>query len=79
MVLGDTCTCVCCFCAVKIAAQPAHSDEDKPMFVAVEITHWRLKYDVLTTVDREDLADVGAAHFVKTVLHDKTFSAQSSG
>ncbi|KAI0560606.1 Lipoate synthase [Gracilaria domingensis] len=61
MVLGDTCTRGCRFCAVNTAAQPAAPDEDEPFNVAAEIAQWGLKYVVLTSVDRDDLRDGAGA------------------
>ncbi|CAN8073765.1 unnamed protein product [Agarophyton chilense] len=76
MVLGDTCTRGCRFCAVNTAAQPAAPDEDEPFNVAAEIAQWGLKYVVLTSVDRDDLPDGGASHFAKTVQYIKVLKPQ---
>eukprot|EP00310_Coccolithus_braarudii_P023791 CAMPEP_0183351074 /NCGR_PEP_ID=MMETSP0164_2-20130417/23345_1 /TAXON_ID=221442 /ORGANISM="Coccolithus pelagicus ssp braarudi, Strain PLY182g" /LENGTH=372 /DNA_ID=CAMNT_0025523169 /DNA_START=67 /DNA_END=1185 /DNA_ORIENTATION=- len=67
MLLGDTCTRGCKFCAVKTSATPAPPDEDEPMKTADAVARWGIDYVVLTSVDRDDLADGGAGHFARTV------------
>lgn len=67
MLLGDTCTRGCKFCAVKTDAAPEPPDEEEPWNTADAVTHWGVDYIVLTSVDRDDLPDGGAAHFAQTV------------
>lgn len=67
MLLGDTCTRGCRFCSVKTSRQPAKPDPMEPENTAEAISRWGLGYVVLTTVDRDDLADSGAAHLAETV------------
>jgi len=67
MLMGDTCTRACRFCAVKTARRPPPLDPDEPENVATAIAAWGLDYVVLTSVDRDDLEDQGAAHFAETV------------
>jgi len=67
MLLGDTCTRGCKFCAVKTDAKPEPPDEDEPWNTADAIAKWGIDYVVLTSVDRDDLEDGGAAHFARTV------------
>ena len=67
MVLGDTCTRGCRFCAVKTHAQGAPVDAAEPEKVAEACVAMRLKYVVLTMVDRDDLPDGGAAHVAATI------------
>ena len=67
MVLGDTCTRGCRFCAVNTAATPAPPDENEPEATAEAVASWGVGYVVLTSVDRDDLPDGGAAHFARTV------------
>ncbi len=55
MLLGDTCTRGCRFCAVKTANAPPPLDPDEPVNVARAITQWGLDYVVLTSVNRDDL------------------------
>lgn len=67
MLLGDTCTRGCRFCAVKTARLPAPPDADEPRKSAESVKLMELDYVVLTSVDRDDLPDGGAAHFAATV------------
>lgn len=67
MVLGDTCTRGCRFCAVKTHAQGTPVDADEPEKVAEACTAMALQYVVLTMVDRDDLADGGAGHVAATI------------
>ena len=67
MLLGDTCTRGCRFCAVKTSTAPPPPDDGEPMRVAAEVATWGVTYVVLTSVDRDDLPDGGAAHFARTV------------
>lgn len=66
MVLGDTCTRACRFCAVRNGV-PEAVDGDEPRRVACAVKDLGLKYVVLTSVTRDDLPDGGAAHFAATV------------
>eukprot|EP00877_Chromochloris_zofingiensis_P002464 jgi/Chrzof1/12218/Cz06g25210.t1 len=74
MLMGDTCTRGCRFCAVKTSRAPPPLDADEPENVAKAIAAWGLDYVVLTSVDRDDLPDGGAAHIARTVqlLKEKT-------
>ena len=65
--VGDTCTRGCKFCAVKTDAAPEPPDEDEPLNTANAIAQWGIDYVVLTSVDRDDMPDQGAAHFAETV------------
>lgn len=67
MVLGDTCTRGCRFCAVKTHSRGTPVDADEPTKVAEACVAMGLKYVVLTMVDRDDLPDGGAAHVAATV------------
>eukprot|EP00635_Sarcinochrysidales_sp_CCMP3193_P012109 CAMPEP_0118902576 /NCGR_PEP_ID=MMETSP1166-20130328/7800_1 /TAXON_ID=1104430 /ORGANISM="Chrysoreinhardia sp, Strain CCMP3193" /LENGTH=349 /DNA_ID=CAMNT_0006841785 /DNA_START=27 /DNA_END=1077 /DNA_ORIENTATION=- len=67
MLLGDTCTRGCQFCNVKTSATPGPPDEDEPLKAAAAVANWDVDYVVLTSVDRDDLPDGGAAHFARTV------------
>lgn len=67
MIMGDTCTRGCHFCNVKTAHSPPPLDDDEPRRVATAIAEWGLSYVVLTSVDRDDIADQGAGHFASTV------------
>jgi lipoic acid synthetase len=66
MILGDTCTRACRFCAVK-SGRPSAVDEDEPGRMAGAVKSLGLKYVVLTSVTRDDLPDEGAVHFARSV------------
>ncbi|XP_051135252.1 lipoyl synthase 2, mitochondrial [Andrographis paniculata] len=72
MILGDTCTRGCRFCNVKTSRTPPPPDPNEPMNVAEAIVSWGLDYVVITSVDRDDLADQGSGHFAETVQNLKT-------
>ncbi|KAM0001813.1 putative lipoyl synthase [Helianthus debilis subsp. tardiflorus] len=67
MVLGDTCTRGCRFCAVKTSKNPAPPDPMEPQNTAEAVVSWGVDYIVLTSVDRDDLPDGGSGHFAETV------------
>ncbi len=67
MVLGDTCTRACKFCAVKANGKPAPPDPNEPTKLVTAVGEMKLDYLVLTAVDRDDLPDGGAAHFAACV------------
>ncbi|XP_063231895.1 lipoyl synthase, mitochondrial [Bacillus rossius redtenbacheri] len=71
MLLGDTCTRGCRFCSVKTSRAPPPPDPDEPRNTAAAIASWGLDYVVLTSVDRDDLADGGAGHLALTVREIK--------
>jgi lipoic acid synthetase len=66
MIMGDTCTRACAFCNVA-TGKPAALDADEPARVGKAVAALNLAHVVLTSVDRDDLADGGAAHFAATV------------
>ena len=63
MLMGDTCTRACSFCAVKTARLGTPLDPAEPARSAESVELMKLDYVVLTSVDRDDLPDGGAAHF----------------
>ncbi len=67
MLMGDTCTRGCRFCQVKTAARPPDLDPDEPRHVADAVRQLHLDYVVVTSVDRDDLPDGGAAHFADAI------------
>lgn len=77
MIMGDTCTRACRFCAVKTSKAPPPLDPMEPKNVAEAINEWGLDYVVLTSVDRDDLEDQGSNHFAETVRELKRSSARS--
>jgi lipoic acid synthetase len=66
MILGDTCTRACGFCAVK-TGRPTWFDDDEPRRVAEAIGQLGLEHVVVTSVARDDLPDGGAAAFAETI------------
>ena len=66
MVLGDTCTRACAFCNVR-TGMPGPLDSDEPRKVGESVALMGLKHAVITSVDRDDLDDGGAAHFAEVV------------
>ena len=66
MILGDTCTRACGFCAVK-TGRPEWNDEDEPRRVAEAVAVMGLEHCVVTSVCRDDLADGGAGIFAETI------------
>lgn len=67
MLMGDTCTRGCSFCAVKTARLPAPLDAAEPARSAESVALMELDYVVLTSVDRDDLPDGGASHFAACI------------
>ncbi len=66
MIMGDICTRRCPFCDVG-HGRPEPLDTDEPVKIAETIKAMALKYVVITSVDRDDLRDGGAAHFVECI------------
>ena len=67
MLLGDVCTRACKFCAVDTGNPRGRLDKKEPYKVAQSIKKMSLKYAVLTSVNRDDLADGGARHYSNTI------------
>jgi lipoyl synthase len=74
MLMGDTCTRGCRFCSVKTSKAPPPLDPHEPEHVAEALSRWGLGYIVMTSVDRDDLADGGARHWAETVRKIKSKS-----
>jgi len=66
MIMGDTCTRACAFCNVR-TGMPGQLDRAEPRNVAIAVAKVGLEHVVITSVDRDDLADGGANHFVETI------------
>jgi lipoic acid synthetase len=66
MIMGDTCTRSCSFCNVR-TGQPLGLEADEPARVADAVAKLGLRHVVITSVDRDDLADGGAAHFAAVI------------
>ena len=68
MVLGEVCTRRCAFCDVA-HGRPKPPDSNEPVQLARTIREMRLRYVVITSVDRDDLRDGGARHFAECIRH----------
>ncbi len=66
MIMGDTCTRACAFCNVKTGI-PEALVGNEPEKVADAVARMGLSHSIITSVDRDDLADGGAAHFARTI------------
>jgi len=73
MLMGDICTRGCRFCMVKSGNPKGELDIFEPLKIARAIAALRLKYVVITSVDRDDLPDGGAEHFASTVRAIKKY------
>lgn len=67
MIMGEVCTRACAFCNVA-TGKPEALDKLEPLRVGVAVHQMGLKHVVVTSVDRDDLPDSGADHFVKTIM-----------
>ena len=66
MIMGDTCTRACAFCNIRTGI-PLPLDADEPARVAQSVAKLGLQHVVITSVDRDDLEDGGAAHFAQVI------------
>jgi lipoic acid synthetase len=77
MILGDICTRRCPFCDVA-HGRPLAPDAEEPRHLAETIAALKLNYVVITSVDRDDLRDGGAAHFVACIQETRKVSPQTT-
>ena len=77
MILGDICTRRCPFCDVA-HGRPLAPDAEEPVHLADTIARLKLKYVVITSVDRDDLKDGGAQHFVDCIRAVRKRSSQTT-
>jgi lipoic acid synthetase len=77
MILGDTCTRACAFCNVK-TGMPQSVDLDEPRRVAEAVAKMGLEHVVITSVDRDDLADGGARHFADVINSIRALSPKTT-
>ena len=77
MILGDICTRSCKFCNVK-TGKPLPVDPDEPMHIARSVQLMKLKHCVITSVDRDDLADGGAAFWAETIRAIKKLNPETT-
>ena len=75
MIMGDTCTRSCKFCAVA-TGRPLALDAQEPQNVARWVKNLNLRHVVITSVDRDDLPDLGATHFAQTVAEVRRANPQ---
>ncbi len=77
MILGDVCTRACAFCAVT-SGRPQGLDQGEPGRVATAVAEMGLRHAVITSVDRDDLPDGGAAIFARTIqaIHEQVPGCQ---
>ena len=76
MIMGDLCTRRCPFCDVG-HGRPLPLDVEEPRHLAETIAKLKLKYVVITSVDRDDLRDGGAEHFVNCIRETRALSPQT--
>jgi lipoic acid synthetase len=77
MIMGDTCTRACAFCNVRTGL-PRALDRDEPARVAAAVGQLGLAHVVVTSVDRDDLSDGGAAHFARTIAAIRAASPRTT-
>ena len=77
MIMGEICTRACAFCNVA-TGRPNALDPNEPENVARAVKQMGLKHVVITSVDRDDLADGGAQHFVDTITAIREASPQTT-
>ena len=77
MIMGDICTRACSFCNVA-TGKPNNLDLSEPIRVAKSVARLNLNHVVITSVDRDDLYDGGADHFVATITDIRKYSPKTS-
>lgn len=77
MIMGDICTRRCPFCDVA-HGRPLELDKNEPKNLAQTIADMSLRYVVITSVDRDDLRDGGAGHFVECIQETRTLNPETT-
>ena len=77
MIAGDICTRRCKFCNTQ-TGRPLPLDPDEPTHVAESIALMKLSHAVITSVDRDDLPDLGAAHWAQTIREIKRLNPETT-
>ena len=77
MIMGETCTRACAFCNIKTGV-PNKLDPEEPKNLAEAVGKLGLKHVVITSVDRDDLDDGGAAHFSQCIEYIRTTSPETT-
>jgi lipoic acid synthetase len=78
MVMGSVCTRACRFCAVDTGNPKGWLDHEEPVNTGLAVQHMGLKYVVITSVDRDDLDDGGAAHYAACVREIKKLNPDTA-
>lgn len=77
MIAGDICTRSCKFCNTR-TGRPLPLDPDEPLHVAESVALMKLSHAVITSVDRDDLPDLGAAHWSQTIREIKRLNPKTT-
>ncbi|MCM0383140.1 lipoyl synthase [Bacteroides fragilis] len=77
MIAGDICTRSCKFCNTR-TGRPLPLDPDEPLHVAESVALMKLSHAVITSVDRDDLPDLGAAHWAQTIREIKCLNPETT-
>lgn len=77
MIAGDICTRSCKFCNT-LTGRPLPLDPDEPLHVAESVALMKLSHAVITSVDRDDLPDLGAAHWAQTIREIKRLNPETT-
>ncbi|SHI43689.1 lipoyl synthase [Bacteroides stercorirosoris] len=77
MIGGDICTRCCKFCNTR-TGRPLPLDPEEPTHVAESISLMKLSHAVITSVDRDDLPDLGAAHWARTIREIKRLNPETT-
>jgi lipoic acid synthetase len=77
MLMGSVCTRACRFCSVDTGNPRGWLDKAEPSNTAKSVQIMQLEYVVLTSVDRDDLSDGGAAHYAQTIVEIKALCPQT--
>lgn len=77
MIAGDICTRCCKFCNTQ-TGRPLPLDPDEPTHVAESVSLMKLSHAVITSVDRDDLPDLGAAHWARTIREIKRLNPETT-
>ena len=77
MIAGDICTRSCKFCNTR-TGRPLPLDPDEPLHVAESVALMKLSHAVITSVDRDDLPDLGAAHGAQTIREIKRLNPETT-
>lgn len=77
MIAGDICTRSCKFCNTR-TGRPLPLDPDEPLHVAESVALMKLSHAIITSVDRDDLPDLGAAHWAQTIREIKRLNPETT-